>query len=156
VESLLASLSLSELLPLFEAKGYRDLGRIVDMGLTDQDLDFIGVEQPLARRLLRSAVEANFAEHLQIAMLGHVQLGDSIIYKCVPDMNAHGFMTAWDQLISFRSALVYVRSPLPHPRDVSLTQAVHPPRAGARPSGASGGRPCICRTRTSGPYTSSL
>lgn len=81
VPALLASLSLSELLPRFQDKGYMDLARLLEGGLSDEDFTRLGIDSPVTRRLLRLALEADFSEGINIEVLGCVQLGDTICYK---------------------------------------------------------------------------
>ena len=74
---------MSALLPQirFEAAGYTDLGSILEMGLDDSDLDYIGVAQPLHRRLLRCAVaEGAFSNELRAHTVDYRICGTVALY----------------------------------------------------------------------------
>jgi len=81
VQTFLSSLRLDHLLPQFEEKGYTDVQKMMEMGLQDDDLDHLGIDQPLARRCLKTACQSRYRDALSISMVGHAQLGDTIYCK---------------------------------------------------------------------------
>lgn len=65
----------------FTAAGYTDLRMILEMGLTDEDLDFIGISVPLHRRLLMTAVaEKSFTTNLESKVVDYRICGTVALY----------------------------------------------------------------------------
>lgn len=88
VSEWLALLKLSHLLPLFEAKGYTDLARILQRGLKRDDMDKIGIDHLLHRRFLEGVGRSPFKEKLEITVVGHRNFGDVIVFKVVAEWRA--------------------------------------------------------------------
>ncbi|KAJ8611987.1 hypothetical protein CTAYLR_004398 [Chrysophaeum taylorii] len=66
---------------MFARAGYTDLRLILEMGLNDEDLDFIGISMPLHRRLLRNAVaEGSFAPALESQVVDYRICGTVALY----------------------------------------------------------------------------
>uniref|UniRef100_A0A7S3JXJ9 Uncharacterized protein n=1 Tax=Aureoumbra lagunensis TaxID=44058 RepID=A0A7S3JXJ9_9STRA len=65
----------------FKQAGYNDVEMIFDMGLTDEDLDFIGVINPMHRRLLRGAIEGgSYAETIESKVIDYRICGTVALY----------------------------------------------------------------------------
>lgn len=71
----------SETSKMFKQAGYTDVRLILEMGLNDEDLDFIGVTVPLHRRLLKDSVaEAWFTPTLQSKVVDYRICGSVALY----------------------------------------------------------------------------
>lgn len=71
----------SETTKMFKQAGYNDVRLILEMGLNDEDLDFIGVTVPLHRRLLKDSVaEAWFTPTLQSKVVDYRICGSVALY----------------------------------------------------------------------------
>jgi len=83
VQEWLMSLGQGELWPLFLAKGYTDLSHLRLYGLTDEDLDFIGVNKSLQRQIIKSVSEGLYSSKLKVDIDGHfLQLADEDAVVC--------------------------------------------------------------------------
>mmetsp|Transcript_33663 Transcript_33663/g.107500 ORF Transcript_33663/g.107500 Transcript_33663/m.107500 type:complete len:829 (+) Transcript_33663:694-3180(+) len=65
----------------FQKAGYANLAMVFEMGLTDEDLDYVGVEVPLHRRVLKAAAEeGTFAASLRSQVVDYRNSGQVAFY----------------------------------------------------------------------------
>lgn len=83
VAAWLSELRLGFLTPSFLQRGYTDMQLIQDVGLSDEDLDVIGVTLPLHRRMLKTAAQGQFSPTLQVTVPDWRDFGSVITYKVI-------------------------------------------------------------------------
>jgi len=80
VEQWLISIEMETYAPLFIEKGYDKVGMMLSMGLSDDDLDFLGIQPPLHRRILKTACASSYTNSLVINILEWKDFGGVVVY----------------------------------------------------------------------------
>ncbi|CAM9317993.1 unnamed protein product [Chrysoparadoxa australica] len=88
VEQWLERLELSHLLPQFEQNGYSDIQRVLHHGLELEDLDKIGIDNPLQRRFLLGLGRTPFGHRMKVSVVGHRSFGDVTVFKVIGEWRA--------------------------------------------------------------------
>ena len=84
VSEWLASLELKdELFDKFVTANYMNIRHIYEFGLTNEDLDIIGIDRPQARNVIQMACKGGFAPCLRLNVRSYRDAGDIIIYEVV-------------------------------------------------------------------------
>lgn len=72
-----------EIAGAFERAGYTNLRLILEVGLTDEDLEFIGVEVPIHRRILKTSVGEGFFEPGLVSQVQDYKIQGTAALYCV-------------------------------------------------------------------------
>lgn len=79
----------SEYGDVFLEKDYSDLQHIRQMGLQDSDLDYLGIVNPLHRRLLKEAAGSRFSPNFKCVITDVKEFGKATMYKVVTQYRYH-------------------------------------------------------------------
>eukprot|EP00602_Paraphysomonas_sp_CaronLab_P006297 CAMPEP_0185026650 /NCGR_PEP_ID=MMETSP1103-20130426/10983_1 /TAXON_ID=36769 /ORGANISM="Paraphysomonas bandaiensis, Strain Caron Lab Isolate" /LENGTH=576 /DNA_ID=CAMNT_0027560303 /DNA_START=517 /DNA_END=2247 /DNA_ORIENTATION=- len=83
ISAWLAALKLDQYTDNFLSRGYDNLQHLVDFGIQNDDLDYMGISHPLHRRVLRIAATAEYSAVLQTAIPEWQEVGSVVVYKVV-------------------------------------------------------------------------
>jgi hypothetical protein len=81
VNDWLTSIGLAKYFPAFSREGYTNMEHINMVGLTEEDLNRLGIMSPMERRVVLELAPGMFSKQLKARIVSHMEVGGVDMYE---------------------------------------------------------------------------